>query len=78
MLLSRCYVLQVAFALLGCIPGSIGLRGTFAPQGDEQDTVKVGPQKHTGALAKTSSAACYNREIFNSLVITRLSGVCWR
>ena len=44
MLLSRCYVLQVAFALLGCIPGSIGLRGTFAPQGDEQDTVKVGPQ----------------------------------
>lgn len=44
MLLSRCYVLQVAFALMGCIPGSIGLRGTFAPQGDEQDTVKVGPQ----------------------------------
>lgn len=32
---------KVAFALLGCIPGSIGLRGTFAPQGDEQDTVKV-------------------------------------
>lgn len=39
-------LLQVAFALLGCIPGSIGLRGTFAPQGDKQDTVKVGLKAH--------------------------------
>ena len=33
--------MQVAFAILGVISGSVGLRGTFAPQGDNQDTVKV-------------------------------------
>ena len=34
-------LLQVAFAILGFISGSVGLRGTFAPQGDNKDTVKV-------------------------------------
>lgn len=33
--------MQVGFAILGFISGSVGLRGTFAPQGDNKDTVKV-------------------------------------
>lgn len=36
-----CLFMQVGFAILGFISGSVGLRGTFAPQGDNKDTVKV-------------------------------------
>lgn len=32
---------KVGFALFGFILGSIGLRGTFTPQGDSKDTVRV-------------------------------------
>lgn len=35
------FFMQVGFAILGFISGSVGLRGTFAPEGDNQDTVKV-------------------------------------
>ncbi|KAL3137903.1 hypothetical protein ABBQ38_005152 [Trebouxia sp. C0009 RCD-2024] len=32
---------KVGFAILGFISGSVGLRGTFTPEGDNKDTVKV-------------------------------------
>ena len=32
---------QVGFAILGFISGSVGLRGKFVPEGNNKDTVKV-------------------------------------
>ena len=34
-------VRQVAFRLLGCVPGHVNLRGRVQPLGDSRDTVKV-------------------------------------
>ena len=33
--------MQVAFALFGFLPGSVGLRGKFTSEGNDQATVKV-------------------------------------
>lgn len=33
--------LQVEFAILGLLPGWVGLRGQLTPVGDNKDTVKV-------------------------------------
>lgn len=38
---TKYFLMQVGFAILGSISGSVGLRGMFAPEGDNKDTVKV-------------------------------------
>lgn len=47
--------MQVGFAILGFISGSVGLRGKFVPQGDNKDTVKVTLCLYCNTTVNTSS-----------------------
>ena len=56
---------QVAFRLLGCVPGHVGLRGRVQPLGDSRDTVKVPRPRsvHAGLPVRTYSV-CMLQELW--------------